>query len=189
VLVAASLYAGATDGLNIAGVILAAGAGALVGDNLAYWAGRTAGYRLLVRFGRYLGLTEQRVKLGRYAFQRYGNWVVVLGRFVPVLRVLVTLLAGINGMGWTRFLLLNTTGVIAWAAVLGLGAYALGAQAHRLVRPVGAVALVVGVVGLVAAIMFLIRQQRRLLAEAETADPDTLHEVRGSSHPPSGRTG
>ncbi len=39
VLVAASLYAGATNGLNIAGVILAAGAGALVGDNLVYWAG------------------------------------------------------------------------------------------------------------------------------------------------------
>ncbi len=39
VLVAASLYAGATNGLNIAGVILAAGAGAMVGDNLAYWAG------------------------------------------------------------------------------------------------------------------------------------------------------
>jgi membrane protein DedA with SNARE-associated domain len=52
-----------------------------------------------VRFGRYLGLTEWRVKLGRHAFQRYGSWMVVLGRFVPVRRMLLTLLAGINGVG------------------------------------------------------------------------------------------
>jgi membrane protein DedA with SNARE-associated domain len=185
VLVAASLYAGATDGLDIAGVILAAGAGALVGDNLAYWVGRTAGYGLLVRFGRYLGLTERRVKLGRHAFRRYGSWVVVLGRFVPVLRVLVTLLAGINGMGWTRFLLLNTTGVIAWAGVFGLGAYALGAQAHRLVEPVGAVALVAGVTGILGVIAFLVRQQRQLLAEAD-ADDRALQRSSGDIHAPSG---
>ena len=189
VLVAAALYAGATDGLDITGVVLAAGAGALVGDNLAYWAGRTAGYGLLVRFGRYLGLTEQRVKLGRHAFQRYGNWVVVLGRFIPVLRVLVTLLAGINGMGWARFLLLNTTGVIAWATVFGLGAYALGAQAHRLIEPIGAVALVVGVVGILGVIVFLVREQRRLLADAVTADAEPPHEVRGGNPSPNGRNG
>jgi membrane protein DedA with SNARE-associated domain len=175
VLVAASLYAGVTDGLDIAGVILAAGAGVLVGDNLAYWAGRTAGYGLLVRFGPYLGLTEQRMKLGRHAFQRYGTWVVVLGRFALVLRVLVTLLAGINGMGWTRFLLFNTSGVITWTAVLRLGAFALGAQAHRLVGPVGAVALVAGATGVVAAMAFIVRRKRELLAEAEAAGPRSLH--------------
>jgi membrane protein DedA with SNARE-associated domain len=124
------------------------------------------------------------VKLGRHAFQRYGSWMVVLGRFVPVRRMLVTLLAGLNGMGWGRFLLLNTSGVIAWAAVLGLGAYALGAQAHRLVEPVGAVALVVGTIGILGVAVFLVREQRRLLVEAETADPDPVHEVRGGSHAP-----
>jgi hypothetical protein len=43
--------------------------------------------------------------------------------------------------------------VIAWAGLFGLRAYAFGAQAHRLVEPVGAVALVAGVTGILGIIV------------------------------------
>ncbi len=51
VLVAAAVYAGAAQNLDISGVIVAASVGAIVGDNLAYWIGRLAGYPLLARYG------------------------------------------------------------------------------------------------------------------------------------------
>jgi membrane protein DedA with SNARE-associated domain len=176
VLLVAAIYAGATNSMSIAGVLVASSTGAVVGDNLAYWLGRTAGYSLTARFGHYLGLTESRVKLGRYLFRRFGGWVVVLGRFVPLMRVLVTLLAGINHMGWPRFLLLNVAGVTAWAVVFGYGAYVLGVQAHRLVGPVGLAAGALGIVGLAVGVMLLTRHERRLIAQAEVAFPEPFIE-------------
>ena len=64
ILIAAAIYAGKTGGLNIAEVIAAASAGAIVGDNIGYWIGREIGFPVLVRYGRYVGLTEPRIKVG-----------------------------------------------------------------------------------------------------------------------------
>src|SRR5689334_23332722 len=87
-LIAAALYAGATHDLDIGFVIAAAAIGAVVGDNAGYWIGREVGYPLLYRYGRYLGLTESRLKLGQYLFREHGGKIVFFGRFVAVLRAL-----------------------------------------------------------------------------------------------------
>ena len=49
-----------------------------------------------------------------------------LGRFIAGLRALAALLAGINCMGWRRFLFFNASGGIVWAAAYGFAAYAFG---------------------------------------------------------------
>ena len=92
VLIAAAVYAGETHHLNIWLVIIAAAAGAILGDNLGFWIGREVGYRLLLRYGPYVGLTEGRIKLGQYLFNQHGGKIVFFGRFVAVLRVLAALL-------------------------------------------------------------------------------------------------
>jgi membrane protein DedA with SNARE-associated domain len=109
VLILASLYA-ATHNVPIALVIGAATLGAIVGDNIGYVFGREIGYRLLLRFGPYLGLTEGRIKLGQYLFMKHGGKVVFFGRFVAVLRVLAAFLAGVNRLAWPRFLVANALG-------------------------------------------------------------------------------
>lgn len=65
-LVAAGLYAGKTQALNIWVLIAFASAGAILGDNFGYWIGREIGFRVLLRYGSYIGLTESRIKLGQY---------------------------------------------------------------------------------------------------------------------------
>src|SRR5262249_39574362 len=62
-LIAAAIVAGTTHELNIELVIGAAAAGAVAGDNAGFWIGRSLGFRLLRRFGRYIWLTERRIKL------------------------------------------------------------------------------------------------------------------------------
>jgi len=62
ILVLSAIYAGTHSDLRIAGVIAAAALGAIVGDNVGYWLGREFGYPLLLRYGRYVGLTETRIK-------------------------------------------------------------------------------------------------------------------------------
>ena len=79
VLVAAAVLAGTKHVLNIWFVIAAAAAGAILGANIGFWLGREFGYRLLVRYGRYVRVTVPRIKLGQYLFLRYGGWVVFFG--------------------------------------------------------------------------------------------------------------
>jgi membrane protein DedA with SNARE-associated domain len=118
-LVLAALYAGTHHDLNIWGVIASASAGAIVGDNIGYWCGREFGYRLLLRYGSYVGVTNPRIKLGQYLFLRHGSKVVFFGRFVALLRVLAAFLAGVNRMDWRRFLLANAAGGVLWATTFG----------------------------------------------------------------------
>ncbi len=108
--IGAAIYCATTHQLSIVTVLAAAAAGAVLGDNAGYLIGRSIGFRVLARYGRRIGLSEDRLLLGRHLFRRYGGSVVFVGRFVAVLRTFVALLAGANRMGWGRFLLWNAAG-------------------------------------------------------------------------------
>src|SRR5579864_5738584 len=113
-LLAASIYAGTTHHLQIVFIIIAAAAGAILGDNLGYLVGREGGFRLLRRYGRFIRVDERKLKLGMYLFRRHGGKVVFFGRFVAVLRAWAAFLAGVNRMRWPRFLAFNAAGGILW---------------------------------------------------------------------------
>jgi membrane protein DedA with SNARE-associated domain len=173
-LIAAAIVAATSQVLDIRLVIAAAALGAIIGDNIGYWVGSRIGYRLLLRFGRYVRLTEQRIKVGQYLFQRYGGHVVFFGRFVAVLRPLVAFLAGANRMPWGRFFLYNAAGGIAWAAVYGSAGYFLGHEAHRLAGPVAVGIGAAAVIALVVTAALLRRHERDLETKAEAALPGPL---------------
>jgi membrane protein DedA with SNARE-associated domain len=170
--IAAALYAAETHQIGILPLIGAAAFGAILGDNIGYVVGRQIGYRLIAKFGRHVGLTERRIRLGRYLFECYGSKVVFFGRFVAILRTFTALLAGANHMDWRRFALYNALGGILWATLYGGGAYLLGRQVKRLELPV---AIGFGVVALVVAgvLIHLTRKHgERLQEEADRAYPD-----------------
>src|SRR3954469_15634339 len=119
-LVTAAVYAGATGNLEIAGVIAAATAGAIIGDNIGYGIGRMGGYKLLVKYGSKVRVRESHLKGARYVFDRQGEKVVFFGRFVALLRTYAAFLAGVGQMRWRRFLIANAAGGIVWALLFGL---------------------------------------------------------------------
>jgi membrane protein DedA with SNARE-associated domain len=173
-LVAAGIYAGTTHHLDATGVVLAAVAGAITGDNIGYLIGAKVGYRLLRRFGPRVGIDQGAIKTGRYLFDRYGALVVLLGRFFLVLRTLAAFLAGVNRLAWPRFLAANALGAMAWAALFGFGSYELGAVFEHL----GTVLrIVLGALGLSVTVLLLYMGRRfgaRLRARAEVAMPGPL---------------
>lgn len=169
VLVTAAVYAGTTHRLEIAGVIAAAAAGAIVGDNIGFWVGREAGPAILARFGRLGGLDERRQKLGQYLFFRFGGAIVFFGRFVAFLRAFAALLAGVNRLPPLRFFVYNAAGGIVWATIFGLGGYALGAEFHRIAGPFGLTMLAAAVVAVFFGWRFYRHHEQRLLDEAERA--------------------
>lgn len=168
-IIGASIYAATTGRLGIVGVIAAAIAGAIMGDNFGYLIGRWAGFPLLRRYGRHVGLNDKRLTLGRYLFQRHGGKVVFIGRFIAILRTFVALLAGANKMDWRSFLLWNAVGGVAWATLYGTGAYLLGNVMTRITGPLAIGLGVVGAIVLVVAIVLLRRNEARLEDKAEQA--------------------
>lgn len=161
--------AGAASGLRIEGVIAAAAAGAMLGDNIGFWAGRRLGLPLLARYGPKIGIDARRLKIGELLFARHGGKIVFFGRFVAFLRAFAALLAGACGLAPLRFFLFNAAGAIVWASLFGGLGFAFGHEARRLAGPIG----LLGLVGAAAFFTFAWRfykvEETRLLAEAEAA--------------------
>ncbi len=163
-LIAAALVAGATHEMSVPMVIATAALGAICGQIAGYGIGRGVGTRLLRRYGRHIFLPPRRLALGRLLFRRHGTKLIIVGRFIIVLRTIAALLAGANTMPWWRFMFANVVGSIAWAAFYGIAVSALGRQMKHMAGPIG---IGVGVAAALAAgVAWLImhRHEKRLTA-------------------------
>ena len=166
-LIAAALYAGTTHKLSIWGIVAAAAAGAIVGDNIGYAIGRYGGSKLLLRYGHKVHLHEGRLKIGIWLFRRHGGKVVFWGRFVSILRTWAAFLAGANHMEWRRFLFFNAAGGIVWATTFGVLYYVFGATLRRLSTTIDVTLGVVGILILVAFVVWTRRKELELRKRAE----------------------
>ncbi len=174
VLILAGIFAGTRHELNIGWVIVVAAVAAIVGQFIGYLLGLEFGYRLLLRYGPYVRVTEGRIKLGEYLFLRHGSKIVVVARFVPLLRSLAGILAGANRMPWPQFLAANCVGAFVWAGVFGFAAYMLGHQVERVAGPVMIVIGIIALVALAIGARFVSRHEAQLIVEAERALPGPL---------------
>jgi membrane protein DedA with SNARE-associated domain len=174
ILVVAAVYAATHAGLNIWLIVVAASAGAIIGDNLGYWLGARFGYPLLLRFGPQVGLSEGRIKVGQYLFMRHGGKVVFFGRFVALLRMLAAFLAGVNRMEWPKFLLANALGGVTWAAMFAFGGYMLGTIAFRLQGVLGPIVLIAAGIAFFGCGFLIQHYEDQLQEEAERVLPGPL---------------
>jgi undecaprenyl-diphosphatase len=155
-------------------VALVAVVGAILGDNLGYWLGRRYGRGFFERHGRKVLVTPERLSAAERYYGLHGGKTVLLGRFVPVVRSVGMIAAGIAHMPWRRFLAYDVAGALIWGIGHSVLGYALGASYERWERyatPVG--------LGLLIVLLFLIgasklvaarRQLRRSLEEVPVDD-------------------
>ncbi len=140
--------------LKLSLVILAAIAGATLGDNLGFFIGRRGGRALVERYGALFGMTSARLSQFDRFFDRHGAKTVFVARFVTGLRVFGAILAGASRLSWSRFLFFNALGAIVWAVTFGAVGYALGYSWHTLEQWIGhsglALLVLVGVIGALA---------------------------------------
>jgi membrane protein DedA with SNARE-associated domain len=168
-LVAAALYAGSIHRIEITSVIMVATLAAIVGDNVGYLIGRTIGLPLIIKYGKYVRLDEARLRVGQYLFLKHGGKIVFFGRFVAFLRVFAALLAGVNRMPWSHFLLMNALGGLGWASLFGGGAYFFGERIKSIEGPIGIILLFIAVCLAIAAILFFKKNEREMEIRANAA--------------------
>ena len=115
--------------------------GAVIGDQISYWAGRFGGRPFVLRWGRYALITPERLGHAEAFFERHGGRAVFLARFVTGLRVFGALVAGMSRMAWGRFTFYNILGGIVWATAAVLVGYFLWASISLVEHWVGRVSV------------------------------------------------
>lgn len=97
---------------------------AVLGNLVGYWLGAKVGPRLFTQSSR-IFKTEYVDRTSEF-FERYGNRAIVLARFVPVIRTVITALAGIGGMERRRYYTYTAVGAVIWAGGATIAGYLLG---------------------------------------------------------------
>jgi len=106
--------------LNVVWIMIAAGLGAFVGDNVAYWIGRAAGGPLVRKVLR--GNTSQLDNV-QEQFDKRGGIFIIIGRFIPGGRTAVAISAGSLHFSWPRFLIYDAIAAVIWAFQAALPGY------------------------------------------------------------------
>lgn len=123
-LIAASALAVKGD-FHIVPLMLMAWAAGALGGLTGYALGRAGGRPLLLRVGRLVKLTPERLDAVEDRFHRHGAWIVIAARFIVILRQLNGLVAGSLRMPFPKFLVANLIGAGLWSGVWTFGPYLL----------------------------------------------------------------
>jgi membrane protein DedA with SNARE-associated domain len=170
-LIIASAYAARTGDLNIYWVIAASAAGAIVGDNFGYWIGREGGRKLIIKYGKFVGLTDDRYQKAQEYLKKHGGKAVFFGRFVSVARTWIAVLVGAHHLNWTQFFIYNVLGGIVWASIFGTLGYVFGENLpylEKIIKDVGIAVSVLVVIGLIVLIYLRKRSKKKKEALANT---------------------
>jgi membrane protein DedA with SNARE-associated domain len=99
-------------------VVAVATLGSLIGTMVDYGMGYYLGRPAVLRYGQIVRFSHERLETTERWFSRHGTSVVLLARFVPLLRTLIAFPAGIVRMETKRFLAFSAVGILIWDIVL-----------------------------------------------------------------------
>jgi membrane protein DedA with SNARE-associated domain len=108
----------ATGNFSMAGVIFASTLGSIVGSFLSYWIGKYGGKPFIERYGKYFLLNKRDLEVTEKFFNKYGSITILICRFIPVVRHLISLPAGIGRMNVLPFFAYTVIGAGLWNTFL-----------------------------------------------------------------------
>jgi membrane protein DedA with SNARE-associated domain len=141
--------------------------GALVGSGICYWIGVVGGKPFLVRYGKYFLVRQHEIERTEAFFAKHGNKTILIGRFLPVIRHIISVPAGIARMPLPGFFLQTFLGATIWGGVLIVLGYYVGTNWKvfstelKSVDHIIAAILVLALVAL--GIRFVVRRRRERL--------------------------
>jgi len=113
----AAFYA-AEGKVTLWGVVLAATFGSWLGAAITYWVSRWLGRVVVVRFGKYLLISEKKLEMAEHWMHRYEAGGIFFARLLPVIQHLISIPAGIVRMGFGMFSAMTVVGSFVWCVVL-----------------------------------------------------------------------
>lgn len=123
---AGAVAAAVPETLNVWTMIGLLIAAAILGDTINYWIGHWVGPRAFsgnVRF-----LKQEYLDRTNAFYAKHGGKTIILARFVPIVRTFAPFVAGIGAMNYSRFILYNVVGGIAWVMIFSLLGFYFGSM-------------------------------------------------------------
>src|SRR6185503_14936898 len=148
---------------SMIGIVIASALGSWAGATVMYWVSRLAGRPLILRYGRYILISEEKVHGAERWAARFGPLGVFASRLLPVVRHLIGIPAGIVRMNYKLFSIYTLLGSAIWCAILcyigikmGQDERLMKGEVHRISLWVGGAMLALG-----AMYYFLVHKQMK----------------------------
>jgi membrane protein DedA with SNARE-associated domain len=120
--------------MNIWVAILMGTVGSLVGAYANYFVSLWLGRPLVIKYGKYVWITEEKFAKVESFFLRHGEISTFIGRLLPVIRHLISIPAGLAGMNHVRFTLYTLAGAGIWCTILAWIGYFIGKEQALIMR-------------------------------------------------------
>ena len=135
--------------ISLPGIVIAGAVGSWLGATLVYWLARLAGRPLLVRYGRFVLITPDKIHKAEIWSAHYGSAGVFIARLLPGARQLVGIPAGIAKFDYLKFSVFTLAGSAIWCTVLCILGVKIGAditkgEMRQVVLWVGGTAVILG---------------------------------------------
>jgi len=127
-----------TSNLSFVGVVISSTVGSVIGAIILYIIGLQLDVerleKIVDRWGHILRVTKSDVHKADAWFDKYGPWTVFFCRFIPLIRSLISVPAGMSNMNFGVFLLFTTLGTFIWNVVLVYLGASVGASWNVIVQ-------------------------------------------------------
>lgn len=152
---------------SLAVILVINSAAAMLGSGICYWIGVVGGKPFLVSYGKYFLVRQHDIARTEAFFAKHGKKTILIARFLPVIRHVISVPAGIARMPLPGFFLQTFLGATAWGGTLILLGYYVGANWEVFSSTLKRIDLLIGtilVLALVAlGIRFVVRRRRERL--------------------------
>jgi membrane protein DedA with SNARE-associated domain len=142
-------------------IVLASTLGSIIGSLISYAMGFYGGRAFIINYGKYFFLNEKHLLMTENFFARFGNKAIFISRFIPVVRHLISIPAGIGGMSIPRFVVYTTIGAGMWNAFLTYVGYALGSNWTEIKKYTEGIDIVIFIIIVTYCVYWLYLQYRR----------------------------
>ncbi|WP_136523623.1 DedA family protein [Geomonas ferrireducens] len=120
--------------MNMLAAIVCGTVGSLIGAYANYYAAHYLGRPLVLKYGKYVFITEEKFAKVERFFKDHGEISTFIGRLLPVVRHLISLPAGLAGMNHVKFSLYTLLGAGIWVTVLTFIGYFIGSNQDLIMK-------------------------------------------------------
>ncbi len=161
---------------NFGVAVVVASVGSLVGTLIDYYIGLYLGRAVVLKYGKYVRLHESSLIRTEKWFAKYGEQIVLLARFVPLVRTVIAFPAGIAEMKLWRFIVFSIIGIVVWDAILIYVGYFFGLNYTQIISSLSSAFTYVEIAAVIViiAVLFMVLRRRPKKKETPTPQPSGL---------------
>ena len=132
----------------------------ILGNFVGYYFGKKTGPMLFKRDDSLL-FKKKHVNAAKDFYDRYGGMALILGRFIPIIRTFVPIMAGVVTIDFKKFVIYNVVGSIAWVSSMTLSGYFLGKIFPSLQENLEYIVITIILVSMIPVVLTYLKERKR----------------------------